>query len=218
MMKACLSVFLPGRDVCLPAVWLLLCQWHHSAMAGLLGVCGGGMGLWWGTHSLLQVYFLSAIASATLQSSASSQYSNILSARRRSIHGRCGSYDRLSAPTLHEVVLVLHHTSCLCGMFCCCVCAHNECMYLPVSELLFDIVVYLQGVFLFHVVNYKPLTYNTVYTYPLWGEAFGWGLALSSMLCIPVTVLYKLLRCKGSLREVSVSPSMYAFFLLLINQ
>ncbi|XP_034028465.1 sodium- and chloride-dependent creatine transporter 1 [Thalassophryne amazonica] len=57
------------------------------------------------------------------------------------------------------------------------------------------------GVFLFHVVNYKPLTYNTVYTYPMWGEALGWGLALSSMLCIPLTVLYKLLRCKGSLRE-----------------
>uniref|UniRef100_A0A3Q2D2X6 Transporter n=1 Tax=Cyprinodon variegatus TaxID=28743 RepID=A0A3Q2D2X6_CYPVA len=57
------------------------------------------------------------------------------------------------------------------------------------------------GVFLFHVVNYKPLTYNTVYTYPIWGEALGWALALSSMLCIPVTVLYKLLRCKGSLRE-----------------
>ncbi|XP_056130731.1 sodium- and chloride-dependent creatine transporter 1 [Lampris incognitus] len=57
------------------------------------------------------------------------------------------------------------------------------------------------GVFLFHVVNYKPLTYNTMYTYPWWGEALGWGLALSSMLCIPVTVVYKLLRCKGSLRE-----------------
>ncbi|TMS16848.1 Sodium- and chloride-dependent creatine transporter 1 [Larimichthys crocea] len=57
------------------------------------------------------------------------------------------------------------------------------------------------AVFLFHVVNYKPLTYNTVYTYPLWGELLGWALALSSMLCIPVTVLYKLLRCKGSLRE-----------------
>ncbi|KAL6119048.1 uncharacterized protein ACO6RY_03708 [Pungitius sinensis] len=57
------------------------------------------------------------------------------------------------------------------------------------------------AVFLFHVVNYKPLTYNTTYTYPLWGEALGWALALSSMLCIPVTVLYKLLRCKGSLRE-----------------
>uniref|UniRef100_A0A7N6BMK8 Transporter n=1 Tax=Anabas testudineus TaxID=64144 RepID=A0A7N6BMK8_ANATE len=57
------------------------------------------------------------------------------------------------------------------------------------------------GVFLFHVVNYKPLTYNTVYTYPLWGEVLGWALALSSMLCIPLTILYKLLRCKGSLRE-----------------
>ncbi|KAJ8394892.1 hypothetical protein AAFF_G00042470 [Aldrovandia affinis] len=57
------------------------------------------------------------------------------------------------------------------------------------------------GVFLFHVVNYKPLTYNSSYVYPWWGEALGWGLALSSMLCIPISVLYKLLRCKGSLRE-----------------
>ncbi|CAL8251310.1 unnamed protein product [Arctogadus glacialis] len=56
-------------------------------------------------------------------------------------------------------------------------------------------------VFLFHVVNYKRLTYNTAYTYPWWGEALGWCLALSSMLCIPVTVAYKLLRCKGSFRE-----------------
>ncbi|XP_070303911.1 creatine transporter-like [Salvelinus sp. IW2-2015] len=43
------------------------------------------------------------------------------------------------------------------------------------------------GVFLFHVVNYKPLTYNSMYTYPLWGEALGWCLALSSMLCIPIS-------------------------------
>ncbi|XP_072769451.1 sodium- and chloride-dependent creatine transporter 1-like isoform X3 [Nerophis lumbriciformis] len=57
------------------------------------------------------------------------------------------------------------------------------------------------GVFLFHVVNFKRLTYNTVYTYPLWGEMLGWALALSSMLCIPLTVIFKLLRCKGSLRE-----------------
>ncbi|XP_054902074.1 sodium- and chloride-dependent creatine transporter 1 [Poeciliopsis prolifica] len=57
------------------------------------------------------------------------------------------------------------------------------------------------AVFLFHVVNYQPLTYNTVYTYPAWGEALGWVLALSSMLCIPLTVLFKLLRCKGPLRE-----------------
>lgn len=59
-----------------------------------------------------------------------------------------------------------------------------------------------QGIFVFHVVNYKPLTYNKTYVYPWWGEAIGWVLALSSMLCIPCTVIYKLLRCKGSLREV----------------
>ncbi|XP_023681631.1 sodium- and chloride-dependent creatine transporter 1 isoform X2 [Paramormyrops kingsleyae] len=71
------------------------------------------------------------------------------------------------------------------------------------------------GIFLFHVVNYKPLTYNSSYVYPWWGEALGWGLALSSMLCIPVTVLYKLLRCKGSLREVGCLPMAKRMLVLL---
>ncbi|KAI4896507.1 hypothetical protein NFI96_029534, partial [Prochilodus magdalenae] len=57
------------------------------------------------------------------------------------------------------------------------------------------------GVFMFHVVNYKRLVYNGVYVYPWWGEMLGWALALSSMLCIPLTVLYKLLHCKGALIE-----------------
>ncbi|KAM9326887.1 sodium- and chloride-dependent creatine transporter 1-like [Gastrophryne carolinensis] len=57
------------------------------------------------------------------------------------------------------------------------------------------------GIFVFHVINYKPLTYNKTYVYPWWGEAIGWGLALASMLCIPLTVLCKLLRSKGSLQE-----------------
>ncbi|XP_069045665.1 sodium- and chloride-dependent creatine transporter 1 isoform X3 [Lepisosteus oculatus] len=58
------------------------------------------------------------------------------------------------------------------------------------------------GIFLFHVVNHRPLSYSSSYVYPWWGEALGWALALSSMLCIPLSVLYKLLHCKGSLREV----------------
>eukprot|EP00064_Thunnus_orientalis_P015458 superscaffoldBa00002867_g15511 len=57
------------------------------------------------------------------------------------------------------------------------------------------------GIFLFHLVNYKPLTYNNMYVYPWWGEVIGWCLALSSMLCIPVSVLYKLFRAKGTFRE-----------------
>ncbi|XP_028680227.1 sodium- and chloride-dependent creatine transporter 1 [Erpetoichthys calabaricus] len=57
------------------------------------------------------------------------------------------------------------------------------------------------GIFLFHTVNYQRLTYNSSYVYPWWGEALGWCLALSSMMCIPITVVFKLLRDKGSLRE-----------------
>ncbi|XP_075039663.1 LOW QUALITY PROTEIN: sodium- and chloride-dependent creatine transporter 1-like [Mixophyes fleayi] len=57
------------------------------------------------------------------------------------------------------------------------------------------------GIFVFHVINYKPLTYNKTYVYPWWGEAIGWGLALASMLCIPLTLVCKLLGAKGSLRE-----------------
>uniref|UniRef100_A0A3Q0RGA0 Solute carrier family 6 member 8 n=1 Tax=Amphilophus citrinellus TaxID=61819 RepID=A0A3Q0RGA0_AMPCI len=57
------------------------------------------------------------------------------------------------------------------------------------------------GIFLFHMVNYKPLTYNNVYVYPWWGEVIGWCMALSSMLCIPVSLLYKLFRAKGTFKE-----------------
>lgn len=57
------------------------------------------------------------------------------------------------------------------------------------------------AIFLFHLVNYKSLTYNNVYVYPWWGEVIGWCMALSSMLCIPVSLLYKLFRAKGTFKE-----------------
>ncbi|MCJ8734723.1 hypothetical protein PDJAM_G00238560 [Pangasius djambal] len=57
------------------------------------------------------------------------------------------------------------------------------------------------GIFVFHLVNYKPLTYNNVYVYPWWGEMIGWLMALSSMLCIPLSVVYKLIMAKGSFRQ-----------------
>lgn len=56
-------------------------------------------------------------ATQTAQSSALTQHASVISFRRRPFHGRRGSYDWLSAPALHEVVLVLHHTFCLCGKF-----------------------------------------------------------------------------------------------------
>nr|XP_054487490.1 sodium- and chloride-dependent GABA transporter 2 isoform X1 [Agelaius phoeniceus] len=55
--------------------------------------------------------------------------------------------------------------------------------------------------FLFSLIKYTPLTYNKKYVYPWWGDTLGWLLALSSMVCIPLWVIYKLSTIKGSLRE-----------------
>ncbi|GAB1291237.1 Sodium- and chloride-dependent GABA transporter 2 [Apodemus speciosus] len=55
--------------------------------------------------------------------------------------------------------------------------------------------------FLFSLIKYTPLTYNKKYTYPWWGDALGWLLALSSMICIPAWSIYKLWTLKGPLRE-----------------
>ncbi|EGW04916.1 Sodium- and chloride-dependent GABA transporter 2 [Cricetulus griseus] len=59
--------------------------------------------------------------------------------------------------------------------------------------------------FLFSLIKYTPLTYNKKYTYPWWGDALGWLLALSSMICIPAWSIYKIRTLKGPLREVSAS-------------
>ncbi|XP_029455802.1 sodium- and chloride-dependent GABA transporter 2-like [Rhinatrema bivittatum] len=55
--------------------------------------------------------------------------------------------------------------------------------------------------FLFSVIKYIPLTYNKKYVYPWWGDMMGWLLAVSSMICIPLWILYKLCTIKGSLAE-----------------
>nr|XP_048685062.1 sodium- and chloride-dependent GABA transporter 2 isoform X2 [Caretta caretta] len=55
--------------------------------------------------------------------------------------------------------------------------------------------------FLFSLIKYTPLTYNKKYVYPWWGDTLGWLLALSSMVCIPLWIVYKLSMIKGSLRE-----------------
>lgn len=55
---------------------------------------------------------------------------------------------------------------------------------------------------MFSLIKYTPLTYNKKYVYPWWGDTLGWLLALSSMVCIPLWIVYKLSTIKGSLREV----------------
>ena len=68
----------------------------------------------------------------------------------------------------------------------------------------------LQGVFIFSLVTYSPLEYNG-YKYPDWGETIGWIMALSSIVCIPIVMIYKLATTPGSLREVTTT-SVFANF------
>ncbi|XP_017556664.1 sodium- and chloride-dependent GABA transporter 2 isoform X1 [Pygocentrus nattereri] len=57
------------------------------------------------------------------------------------------------------------------------------------------------GTFAFSLIKYTPLKYNNEYVYPWWGYALGWLLALSSMVCIPLWIIYKMGTAKGTLRE-----------------
>ncbi|KAM8930310.1 sodium- and chloride-dependent taurine transporter [Pelodytes ibericus] len=57
------------------------------------------------------------------------------------------------------------------------------------------------GCFIFSLAKYTPLTYNKYYTYPDWAIGLGWTLALSSMICIPLVVVFRVLRSDGSLIE-----------------
>lgn len=64
----------------------------------------------------------------------------------------------------------------------------------------------LQGTFAFSLIKYTPLKYNNEYVYPWWGYVIGWLLALSSMVCIPLWMVYKISSTQGTLKEVRVNP------------
>ena len=54
--------------------------------------------------------------------------------------------------------------------------------------------------------QYEPLTIGRsrdIYSYPDWSNTFGWIMAGSSCMCIPVVAIYYLATAKGSLMEVS---------------
>lgn len=62
----------------------------------------------------------------------------------------------------------------------------------------------VQGIFIFNVVMYKPLTYGDTYVYPGWSKAIGWLILFSSLLCIPVVAVIKLVRAEGTFRQVGL--------------
>eukprot|EP00057_Strongylocentrotus_purpuratus_P021617 XP_011676091.1 PREDICTED: sodium- and chloride-dependent taurine transporter [Strongylocentrotus purpuratus] len=61
---------------------------------------------------------------------------------------------------------------------------------------------FAMAIFIFSLVEYKPLKYNDVYVYPWWGYMIGWMMSLSSMICPPTYFCYQLIfNSKGSLKE-----------------
>ncbi|XP_043943546.1 sodium- and chloride-dependent GABA transporter 2-like [Protopterus annectens] len=57
------------------------------------------------------------------------------------------------------------------------------------------------GTFLFSLIKYSPLKYNNTYVYPTWGYVIGWLMAVSSMICVPLFVIYIVCRTKGPVEK-----------------
>ncbi|XP_055694630.1 sodium-dependent serotonin transporter [Lutzomyia longipalpis] len=58
--------------------------------------------------------------------------------------------------------------------------------------------VFLLVIFIFSFLGYQEML-GTEYTYPDWSIAVGWALTASSVLCIPIYMIYKFLRTPGGL-------------------
>ncbi|KAJ8382765.1 hypothetical protein SKAU_G00035430 [Synaphobranchus kaupii] len=72
-----------------------------------------------------------------------------------------------------------------------------------VVSYLIGLVMLTEGTFAFSIIKYSPLKYNNVYVYPWWGYVLGWFLALSSMGCVPLWIIYRICTTKGTLREAT---------------
>ncbi|XP_028821638.1 sodium- and chloride-dependent GABA transporter 2-like [Denticeps clupeoides] len=70
------------------------------------------------------------------------------------------------------------------------------------AERMCDAIEDMTGVSLIGALaNYKPLTFNRTYTYPVWVNVLGWIMMLSSSLAVPVLAVYLLCTGKGSLKQ-----------------
>ncbi|UYV69749.1 SLC6A8, partial [Cordylochernes scorpioides] len=57
------------------------------------------------------------------------------------------------------------------------------------------------GIFIFSLVTYKPLKYNNTYVYPGWAIGVGWIMALMSMVCIPLYMVYQFAQTPGTFKQ-----------------
>lgn len=70
---------------------------------------------------------------------------------------------------------------------------------------------YISPVFLLVICIFSLLGYEEMlgeeYEYPEWSIALGWTLTLSSTLCIPIYIIYKVLITPGNFEHVSLSTA-----------
>lgn len=78
-------------------------------------------------------------------------------------------------------------------------------LYTQHSESFLSCVLIFQFIFVFQIVQYKPLKYGSSYEYPTWAEIVGVCLSLSSMVWIPGYALYYVIITPGSFKEVNVT-------------
>ncbi|XP_014908198.1 sodium- and chloride-dependent GABA transporter 2-like [Poecilia latipinna] len=57
------------------------------------------------------------------------------------------------------------------------------------------------GTFIFSIIKYTPLKFSNSYVYPLWANVLGWFFATVSLSLIPLFVLFKLIKGRGTLRQ-----------------
>ncbi len=61
---------------------------------------------------------------------------------------------------------------------------------------------FFQFIIIYGLINYEPLKYDE-YLYPTWANVVGWGIAASSVLCIPGMAIWQLFITPGTLKEAS---------------
>lgn len=70
--------------------------------------------------------------------------------------------------------------------------------------------VFLLVIFIFSLLGYEEML-GEEYEYPEWSIALGWTLTLSSILCIPIYIIYKILITPGSIQYVRITNSVISF-------
>lgn len=63
--------------------------------------------------------------------------------------------------------------------------------------------VFLLVIFIFSLLGYEEML-GGEYEYPEWSTPLGWALTLSSILCIPIYIIYKILITPGNFKHVSI--------------